>query len=274
MANELVSVLFPVHKPNPFLEIAVQSLLEQTYSNTEILFLDNSQEGIAENYWNKSSKIRHIKLPANFGLSETLNAGINESRGAFLLRMDYDDICSPNRIYEQVKYMQAHPEIGICGSFAEVIGEDIDSSVIPGEIIRRPTDPDSIIEYLLYKNPLLHPTVLMRSSMIAKHNLLYRKKFDSAEDLDLWARCATKFSLGNIELPLIQYRIHESQYSRIDGLNSQLQSALIRERHAFWVIFHKRQIRKKAIKVFLKNFLKILQLRYLILFKESFRKFG
>lgn len=273
MTNELVSVLLPAHKDNPYLEEAIQSLLEQTHKNIEILFLDNSKDGLDEKVWNKSSKIRYIKLPGKFGLSETLNAGINESRGTFLLRMDYDDICSPNRIYEQLRYMQEHPEIGVCGSFAEVIGMDIDSNVVPGEIIKRPTNPDAIIEYLLYKNPLLHPTVLMRSSMIAKYKLSYRKKFDSAEDLDLWSRCAKNFDLGNVGLSLIQYRIHESQYSRIDSVNSQLQSALVRRRHSAWVIFHKKPLRKKALKVFLKNSLKILNIKYSILFRSGFRKF-
>ena len=273
MTNELVSVLLPVHKDNPYLEEAIQSLLEQTYKNIEILFLDNSQNGLDKKIWNKSSKIRHIKLPGNFGLSETLNAGINESRGTFLLRMDYDDVCSSDRIYEQLKYMREHPEVGVCGSFAEVIGMDIDSNIAPGEIINRPTNPDAIIEYLLYKNPLLHPTVLMRSSMIAKYKLTYRKKFDSAEDLDLWARCAKKFKLGNVGLPLIQYRIHESQYSRVDGINSQLQSAVIRRRHSVWVMFHRSLLRKKAVKEFLKNSLKILRLRYIIFFSGGFKKF-
>jgi glycosyltransferase involved in cell wall biosynthesis len=273
LTEELVSVLLPVHKDNPYLEMAIQSLLEQTYTNVEILFLDNSQKGLPEKIWNKSKIIRHIKISGNFGLSETLNAGIAESRGEFILRMDYDDICTPNRIHEQVKYMKEHPEIGVCGSFAEVIGINIDSNVKPGEIIKRPTEPDSIIEYLLYKNPFLHPTVLMRRSMITRYGLQYRKKFDSAEDLDLWARCARNFGLGNIASPLIQYRIHESQYSRIDGINSQLQSAVIRRGHAAWVIVHKKHLRKKALKAFIKNSIKVLRLKHAVLFQDSFKKF-
>lgn len=274
MAQDLVSVLLPVHRENPFLASAIQSILDQDYSYLEILFLDNSIEGLNVEAWKESTKFRHIKVPGSFGLSETLNFGILQSTGVFLLRMDYDDVCQPNRVREQVDFMQSHPEIGISGTFAEVIGSSIDSNVKPGDVIERPTNPDLIAEYLLYKNPLIHPTVIMRKSLISKYKLTYNKKFDSAEDLDFWARASRHFPIGNIPQPLLRYRIHTSQYSRLDGVNSQLQSATIRRRHALRVFLTSKELRTKALRVFVKSLLLTLRLKFITIFKEKFRKFG
>ena len=120
MAQDLVSVLLPVHRENPFLASAIQSILDQDYSYLEILFLDNSIEGLNVESWKESTKFRHIKVPGSFGLSETLNFGILQSTGVFLLRMDYDDVCQPNRVREQVDFMQSHPEIGQRGDLSRI----------------------------------------------------------------------------------------------------------------------------------------------------------
>ena len=273
MSGELVSVLLPVHKDNPYLSEAIDSILRQDYENFEILFLDNSAKGLSEDLWRTSKKIRYIKVPGQFGLSETLNVGIDESRGSFLMRMDYDDLCAPNRISTQLNFLLSRPEMGICGSFAEVIGSNIDRNVSPGEVIRRPISPDEIVEYLLYKNPLIHPTVFMRKSLILKYKMRYRKKFDSAEDLDFWSRSVKHFQLGNVDLPLLKYRIHESQYSRVDGTNSKLQSAIVKQRHAFWVLLHRRDLAFKAAKVILKSSISIAQLYFLKKMSSTFNKF-
>jgi glycosyltransferase involved in cell wall biosynthesis len=274
MGEDLVSVLLPVHRDNPFLESAIKSILDQDYPYLEILFLDNSREGLDVKAWLKFRNFRYIKVPGEFGLSETLNVGILESTGVFLLRMDYDDVCMPTRVSQQVKFMQDSPEIGISGTFAKVIGSSIDSNVKPGEIISRPSNPDLIDEYLLYKNPLIHPTVIMRKSLILKYRLTYNKKFNSAEDLDLWTRASKYFPIGNIPKPLLHYRIHASQYSRLDGINSRLQSAIIRSRHSARIIFTTRALRNKASRVLVKNFILIVKLRFLKILSGQFKKFG
>lgn len=274
MKEILVSILLPVHRENDFLKTAIQSLLNQTHETIEILFLDNSSEGINPKSWNLSDKVRYLKLPGNYGLSQTLNEGISKSRGEFLARMDFDDVCFQNRISEQVKYLVNNPKVGICGSWAEVIGADIDGNVKPGQVIKRPTDSNHMFEYLLYKNPLLHPTVMMRRSMVIESNLKYRKSFDSAEDLDFWARAVWKFELGNIDIPLLQYRLHESQYSRKDGYNSQFKSSIIRQRHAIIVLLLKKGLRIKALKVLLKNSIPIVKYGLFKINANKFKKFN
>ena len=274
MHSDLVSILIPVHKENPFLREALKSLLDQSYKNIEILFLDNSVAGLDPTIWEVSKLIRYIKVPGEYGLSQTLNVGIKESLGVYIARMDYDDVSYINRIHEQVKFMNLNTNVGICGTFAEVIGLSIDRNVKPGQIITRPTQPESIVEYLLYKNPLLHPTVMMRRELVLKYGLQYREKFDSAEDLDFWVRAVKYFDIANIPIPLIKYRIHESQYSREDGINSQFQGAAIRIRHSFWLVLNFKGHRLKAAKALLKNATKFIRLFFQVKKKSNFKKFG
>jgi glycosyltransferase involved in cell wall biosynthesis len=274
MNSELVSILLPVHKDNPFLREALGSLIDQSYQNIEILFLDNSVSGLDPDIWNLSKLVKYIKVPGEYGLSQTLNVGIKESLGMFIARMDYDDVSHVDRISEQVNFLISNENIGICGTYAEVIGQNFDENVKPGQIITRPTQPDSVIEFLLHKNPLLHPTVMMRREMILKHKLNYRKRFDSAEDLDFWARAVRHFDIANIPVPLLKYRIHEAQYSREDGVNSQFQCTAIRIRHALWVISKIKGQRTKAGKAFLKNTLKFIRFSIKVKKANNFKKFG
>ena len=121
---------------------------------------------------------------------------------------------------------------------------------------------------------MIHPTVMMRRSMVIESNLKYRKSFDSAEDLDFWARAVWKFDLGNIDIPLLQYRLHDSQYSRKDGYNSKLKSSIIRQRHSIIVLLKKKGFRIKAFKVLLKNSLQIIKYWFLKVKENKFEKFS
>ena len=273
MSDELVSVLFPAHKDQEFLEEALISVIEQTYKNIEILFLDNSEFGLSELIWNRSCRVRYIRVPKEFGLSQTLNVGISESRGTFLMRMDYDDICLPGKVSIQVEFMRENKEVGICGTFAEVIGENLNSRLQPGLIVERPVYSELMSSYLLYKNPLIHPTVMMRKSTIEMYGLRYRKEFDSAEDLDFWSRSVRHFKIANIPVPLLKYRVHKSQYTRLDDTNSQLRSSIIHRNYAIWVIVHIRNLRLPALKVIIKRTLKILRLKTSRNLRSNFKKF-
>ena len=248
-----VSVLFPVHKESPYLVTALESLLHQNFDNFEVLFLDNSVNGIDQRVWGRSSKIIHLKLPADYGLSESLNYGIKYSESKYVLRMDYDDIALPNRIEQQVKFMDQNPYIDISGTGIRFIGENPGQREIQSPEVFRPDDWGKIVSYLLYKNPLFHPTVIMRRESLIKNNLFYNPKYDAAEDLDLWMRASHRLKISNISEVLLEYRLHPNQFSREDEINSRFQSAKIRVRHAIWFIFHCSTEWKKGLKSLIRN---------------------
>lgn len=269
----LVSVLLPVHKNNPYLGEAIQSILGQSHSNLELLILDNSQNGISGYITSKDQRLRILKLPGDFGLSEALNYGINVSRGAFIARMDYDDVSLQNRIERQVNFFESNPDVGILGGYIRFLGNDFDPKAKVGEIGVRPTESNEMKEYLLHKNPLFHPTVMFRTSAIRKMREIYRKEYNSCEDLDLWSRAVFEMNISNIPEVVLEYRLHEDQYSRKARASTLYLANKVRTLYAIRLFATQRQGRSESIKCAFKGVSKIPRLIYLRSIFEKFDKF-
>jgi len=254
----LVSITFPIHNFHEYSAEALLSLLKQTYSPIEILFLDNSLRGLESSFDLSDKRIKYYKLPPEYGLSETLNFALDRANGKYLARMDYDDVAFPTRIADQVEFMENNPDIAISGTNIIVIGKSIDSNVSPGQEVKRKALHEDIVRNLLTNNAFFHPTVIFRLSEIRKYNLKYRTNFDSAEDLDLWCRASRVLTLANLDRALLQYRLHPNQYSRLDGASSNYLANRVRIRHAFWLMRTNRLDillgAKISIKLFFKSF--------------------
>ena len=166
-----VSVVMPVYNAEKYLSEAVESILAQTLSDFELIILNdgssNSSHVILSEYEAKDARIVYKNFRQNRGLPSMLNDGIKIARGEYIVRMDQDDISLPERLEKQVNYMQIHPEVGICGSWVEIIGERA------GEILKYPCTHDEIYAKMLFENALVHPTVIMRSSVIRQRGLIY-----------------------------------------------------------------------------------------------------
>ncbi|MFT5919102.1 MAG: glycosyltransferase involved in cell wall biosynthesis, partial [Granulosicoccus sp.] len=114
----LVTVLLPVYNAEKFLEQAIRSVLDQTFTEFEFLIIndgstDRSEEIIVSF---NDSRIRYIKNETNLKLIKTLNKGIEFASGKYIARMDADDISLPTRFEQQVALLEKQPEIGVCGT--------------------------------------------------------------------------------------------------------------------------------------------------------------
>ena len=266
----LVSITFPIHKVNDFAEIALMSLLNQSYPQIEIMFLDNSLAGLHDSFDFTDQRVKYFKLPANFGLAETLNFAIDNARGKYLARMDYDDVSMPSRILEQVIFMEENPNIVISGTNICVIGNAIDSNVEPGQEVKRKFNHDEITNSLLTNNAFFHPTVIFRLEELKKAKLRYRKSYDSAEDLDLWCRASRVVKLANMDKALLQYRLHPNQYSRLDGSTSNFKANKVRISHAIWLI----RMRRISLILGLKTCLRLILKSWSLWWKKRVTKFS
>lgn len=235
-SESLVSITFPIHGDHQFAQEALNSLLCQTYPNIQIMFLDNSLNGLRRIFDFTDERIDYFRLPAHWGLAETLNFAIDNARGKYLARMDYDDISMPSRIMEQLIFMDENPNVVISGTNIRVIGNAIDRNVKPGQEVKRKFNHDEITNSLLTNNAFFHPTVIFRLEEMKKAKLRYRKSYDSAEDLDLWCRASRVVKLANLDKALLQYRLHPNQYSRLDGSTSNFKANKVRVSHAIWLI--------------------------------------
>lgn len=265
----LVSITFPIHRFHQYATEAFTSLINQTYQNIEVMFLDNSRDGLASKFDLSDSRVQYFKLPADYGLSDTLNFALEHARGTYLARMDYDDIALPNRIEKQVAFMEKNPDIAISGTKVFVIGNSIDKNVRPGQEVGKELLHEALVRNLWSKNPFFHPTVIFRLSEIRKKNLKYRRSHDSSEDLDLWARASRVVRLANIEEPLLHYRLHPNQYSRLDGDRSSLIASRIHIKHALWLLTNRQVETWLGIKVTLKLSARI----FVMLLRKRKKKF-
>ena len=223
MTAPRVTVLMPVYNAERTLREAIDSILSQTFTDFEFLIIDDgstdSSAEIVRSY--TDPRIRLLPNERNLKITATLNRGLDIAQGEYIARMDADDISLPERLAKQVAFLDAHPEVGIVGTWAQAFGEA--HFQIP-----HPTDPERIRAKLLFDSPLTHPSVMMRRAFLKTHNLRYLP-LGHFEDYELWQRSARLFPFANIPEYLLSYRVtaqsafhspdHDAQreaYERID----------------------------------------------------------
>lgn len=206
METPLVSVIIPCYNCEKFLRPALNSIINQTYRNLEIIIINDGSTDktveIIKEFQKFDQRIVFIDNIQNKGLIFTLNKGIVCSQGKYIARMDSDDISLENRIEQQVNYMENNPDISVCGTNSYIIDED-------GNIKGKSKLPISVSEnfqFMAYSSTIYHPTVLMRSDIIKKE--FYNNDFIHAEDYELWCRLLYKKNEKIVNLPeyLFKYR--------------------------------------------------------------------
>ncbi|MGY3211651.1 glycosyltransferase family 2 protein [Mucilaginibacter sp. HD30] len=204
----LISVLMPVYNVEAFVGQAIESILKQTFTQFELLIIDDCSTDrtvdMVEKF--KDERIVLIKKPQNTGLVASLNIGLERACGEFIARMDGDDISNELRLEKQLAYMQQHSDVDICGSAYRSIGSDRE--------VYFPATHDEIKFYMLDFCPMGHPSVFMRKSFITGHQLRYDASFTGAEDYELWTRCVWLGKMANLTDILLWYREHPHQVSK------------------------------------------------------------
>lgn len=228
--NPRVSVIIPIYNAEKFLREAIDSMLNQTCTDFELIILndestDSSWE-IITSY--NDPRIRPVNYETNIGLNKSLNCGIELAKGEYIARMDGDDISLPNRLLEQVAFMDSHPDIGIAGSWVKVIGDKTEY------VWEYYADPDKVKASILFVSSLAHPTVIMRRSLLDKYNLRYQDLRGSAEDYELWSRASECFRMANMGKVLLNYRVSGDNRSsvfldKVIGASQEVRQRLIKK---------------------------------------------
>ena len=217
-SSHLISVLMPVYNSEKYLDEAINSILQQTYSNFELIIsYDESQDDtlkIINKYKSKDLRII-VSYGKRRGIIGALNDAMSISKGTYIARMDADDISLPQRFEKQVKFMQEHLEIGVCGSWIEVF-RDFEKSYI----LKYPATNDLLKLKLLFSVPFAHPSVLLRREIMLKHGLKYNESYDTIEDYKLWLDLSKYTRFGNIQEVLLKYRHLDTSLSKLANLDS------------------------------------------------------
>lgn len=213
----LISVILPVWRPNIIqLKKCIDSLVNQTYSNLEVIIIykksnehDEKFFKLIESYSDKKIKIVNDK---NQGFPASLNEGIINSSGEFIARIDGDDFCEKDRFEKQLEFKNKY-KCNVVGSWANHVTND-------GKIIgekKVPITHKEIRKKIMYRNPMLHPTILMDRSMLDETGL-YDPLCISSEDYELWFRImSNNFRFGNVPEFLVSIGIEDNPDSITRG---------------------------------------------------------
>lgn len=214
MSSPAISILLPVYNGEPFLKDCIDSLLCQTFPQFELIIVNDGStddsEKIIQSY--NDARIVYFKNEVNKGLIYTLNRGIEEAKGTYIVRMDADDICRPNRLEVQKKWMDAHTNTSVAACFSDFIDERNKPSGFY-ELDRKTVTAKEIKNKLPYQNCITHPSVIGRSSVFKTYKYSVNQK--NIEDYDLWLRLAGDGKIiEKIPQPLLLYRIHPSSVTQ------------------------------------------------------------
>lgn len=197
----LVTIGIPVYNCEQHIELAIRSVLKQTYANFELIITD---DGSTDNTVGKIKKFDdpRIKLIAdgkNRGISYRLNQQIDTAKGAFFVRMDGDDMMFPNRVEKQINYLLEYPSVDIVGSGAVIID---DENTILG--FREGRNDFYSVRDVVFRSRYIHPTVSGRIDWFRKYH--YKEDYNGCEDRDLWIRSFNDSKMHCLDEPLMFYR--------------------------------------------------------------------
>ena len=206
----MISVIIPCYNHGQYLRFALESVLEQTFAQWEVIVVDDgstdSTAGIIQEY--RDARIRYI-YQDNAGLSAARNTGIRAAHGSFLAFLDADDEWEPG--FLTICYQALDRESGIAGVFTRCRYIDPDGALLPG-IGGLEIEPPDFRSRLLEGGFFPVHTVLTRVSVLDRCGL-FDTNLTSAEDWDLWLRISEWQSMRGLAQPLARYRVYPGSMS-------------------------------------------------------------
>lgn len=217
LASGLISVIMSNYNtPEEYLRTAIESVLNQTYSNFEFIIIDdystdNSLE-IIKTY--KDERIVIIENKENLGITKSLNRGLAIAKGEYIARMDADDIGLPEKFSKQIEYLENNPQVAVCGTGVELFGDGAD--VHKEKIVCKTIPEKNEFQIrLLFGNHIniIHPTAMFRHSVLIENNIKYDEHYRFAQDYRMWVSCSRIGECANVPEILFKYRIHKKAVS-------------------------------------------------------------
>ena len=203
-----ITILMPVRNGEKYIKESIDSILKQTFTDFELLIMDDGSTDRTveriERYTDE--RIRLIRRKHNF--IRNLNEGLELALGAYIARMDADDIMHTERLRIQLKRMKKNPNITVCGTWAKIFsdkGNERNVFHFGHEIICEP-----VLELLKY-NMLLHPSVMVKKEFLFNHHIKYQN-YPYVEDYKLWFDIAKAGGILFVEpQELLMFRRSDTQ---------------------------------------------------------------
>jgi glycosyltransferase involved in cell wall biosynthesis len=219
----------PIHNGEQFVAEAIQSLIAQTHTNWELIAVldgctDETEAAIRRF---RDSRLRIIPLTPPGGFARALNYGLEHCQSELVARLDHDDVSLPTRLERQVDYLTTRPQLALLGTGAKIIDES--GKVVGLRAVT--TGVRFVCHGLLWRNQLIHPSVMFRRSLISSLGGYNGDATPILEDYDLWLRVIGHGEIDNLPDPLIAYRRRSGQMSRGSTVSRRSMRTLSRSRH-------------------------------------------
>jgi len=210
----LISVVMPVYNASTFLSEAIESVVNQTYQNWELIIVDDGSCDnsllISKAFAKQDTRIRVYKNKQNLGIGATMNRLLSLCKGEYIARMDSDDIMFPVRLARQLEFLQKHPHIGITGSFMVEIGSEKQMLGVR----KVPSVHTQIVKGMYVSQTIQNPTLMMHRAAIDIKQLWFNPSLSPVDELDFFFRQISKGTqFANIPQYLMAYRRHNSNSS-------------------------------------------------------------
>jgi glycosyltransferase involved in cell wall biosynthesis len=203
----LVSVLIPVYNGTKFLDEAIQSVLQSTYKNFEIILVDDGSTDKSQHkcraYVRKYKNIHYYGFRKNKGLTRCLNFGVKQAKGKYIARINQDDIMVKTRLEKQVAFLESHSEHVVVGGAIRLFTNNTTNF----DVLRFPLTDEAIRNQWMMLSPYSDPTVMYRKSAWLKTEG-YSQYFWPADDVHMWYQLGNQGKLANLPQVLTKVRWH------------------------------------------------------------------
>jgi glycosyltransferase involved in cell wall biosynthesis len=210
-ASPKVTVVIPVYNREKYIAAAVEGILAQTFSNFELLVIDDGSTDnsvdIVRSY--SDPRLRLVCNETNLGVPKTRNRGIELAQGEYLAFLDSDDWAYPERLAKQVAFLDSHPDYAAVGAW--VVWMDEEGRTLK-RIKRKALLPDEIAAQRLFQSGIENSASMARTAVLREYG--HQEDYELSEDFDLWARIAAKYKLATLPEVLVRRRIHSGQITQ------------------------------------------------------------
>lgn len=232
-----VSVLTPIYNTNPqHLRDAVESILNQTFTDFEFLILNDSPknkeiEKIVKDYAKRDARVKYYKNDVNLGISDSRNKLLDLACGEYVAIFDHDDISLPNRLEKEVNYLDKNPGVGCVSAWSHVFGEH--------DFISKSPENDVDIKIGLTESCcIVHSVCMIRRSVLTENDIHYESYYSPAEDYRIFTRLMDVTHFYIIPHVLLNYRDFVGNTTTTRRARLDYAHSLVKEecctKHPYW----------------------------------------
>ncbi|WP_455137102.1 glycosyltransferase family 2 protein [Thermophilibacter sp.] len=202
-----VSVVMAAYRTEQrYFEESISSILRQTEGDFEFIIVDDGLSSENRDYLRSlhDDRITVLVNDCNIGQSRSVNKAFGVVRGSYIFRMDSDDVSLPDRLKEQIAYMDQNPSLVACGAYARVLGG---KRVLPGKHASR----NAWLASMFFSNEMIHPTMCLRADVVKQGRVRYDESILYSQDYMMWVNLMEHGDVGIAPDVVLEYRVHEGQ---------------------------------------------------------------